>query len=86
MSTKQIVSVKVPLSSKFQAFIKWILSCNTNEQLITMEFVIRRCVREHQHEQDIDSIRTELTNTLQMQRIYLSIRNCNFPSITQSKN
>lgn len=86
MSTKQILSVAVPLSSKFAAFTKWITGCQTTEQLITMEFTIRRTVREYYDHPGIEEFKKDLTDTLQMQRIYLSIINCNFPPIRPSHN
>jgi hypothetical protein len=86
MSTKQILSVAVPLNSKFAAFTKWIIGCKTTEQLITMEFTVRRTVREYYNHPDIESFKKDLSDTIQMQRVYLSIINCNFPSIRQTLN
>lgn len=86
MSTKQITAIEVPLNSKFAAFTKWILGCVNIEQLITMEFTIRRTVREYSNHPCIEDFKKDLTDTLQMQRIYLSIMNCNVPSIRHHQN
>lgn len=86
MSTKQITAIEVPLNSKFAAFTKWILGCKTTEQLITMEFTIRRTAREYSAHPGIEEFKKDLADTLQMQRVYLSIINCNVPCIRHYQN
>jgi hypothetical protein len=87
MSTKQIITaIEVPLNSKFAAFTKWITSCRTFEQLITMEFTIRRTAREYSDHPCIEDFKKDLADTLQMQRVFLSILNGNFPSIRHHQN
>jgi hypothetical protein len=86
MSTKQIISFNIPLELQHSSINKWILSCRTYEQLMTMEAFIRRLLNDYSSHHCLPLFKKDFADTLQMQRVHLQVINADIPSFRQPKN